>query len=287
MPYYVFAWITTVAYGLANITGKLTSKHAIKNPYLLNFLWGFFDLTVLAPLIFLVKPEMPKEYFNLMAYAFIWAYGGVLWVYCLSKIDVSVITPLGNLRTGFAVVIGAVFLKEILTIEQYLLVLFIILAGLLVTYEENFKIKKFFNKHVWLLILSTFIFALGGFFTNRSVNINGLWTTVFGGIFFGMIMLLPTIFLFKKEIKHLEKRGLSGIFLTAVISSIGSVSANYAMGKNMSLTSVIISIPVALIIAPLFSKFKPELLEKHSLKVYTVRFAAAAVMIVSAVRLTG
>lgn len=286
MPFYFFAWVATFAYGLATITGKLTSKHAIKNPYFLNFLWGLFDLVAISPLLFFVKPDLPKEYVNLLASALVWAYGGLLWVYCLTHIDVSVITPLGNLRTGFAVVIGAFLLKEILSFEQYILVLIIILAGFLVTYEENFNPKKFFNKYIWLLILATFILALGGFFTNRSVNINGLWTTSFGVIILGMIMLLPTIFLFKKDFFGLEIKGLGGIFLTAVISTIGSVSANYAMGKNMSITSTIIAIPLALLIAPLFSIFKPELLEKHSLKVYAVRFLAAGVMIFCAVSLT-
>lgn len=244
-------------------------------------------MVVVLPLLFFVKPEMPKEYINLLACAFVWAYGGVLWLYCLSKIDVSVITPLGNLRTGFAVIIGAIFLSEVLTFQQYVLVFIIILAGFLVTYEENFTLKKIFNKYIWLLILSTIIFAGGGYFTNRSVNINGLWTTIFGTFILGMVMLLPTIFLFKKDVKDLGKKGLGAIFLTAVISTTGTISANYAMGKNMSITSAIISIPFALIIAPLFSIFAPQLLEKHSFKVYAVRFLATGVMIFCAIRLTG
>jgi hypothetical protein len=41
-----------------------------------------------------------------------------------------------------------------------------------------------------------------------------------------------------------------------------------------------------MILAFLFSVFAPKLLEKHTMKVYAVRFAAAAVMIAAALKLS-
>lgn len=286
MPYYIFAFLAAIFFGLATIFGKLTGKYGIKNIYLFNFLWGFFDAVVLLPVLALTDVKWPREYFNLLFASFIWAYGGLLWIYCLSKIDVSIVTSLGNLRTGFTVLLGVLFFKEVLQFDQYLYIILIFICGFLATYDGKIHKVKFFEKNIWLLILSTLFFSGQGFFIGRSVMVNGLWTTSIGVIYLGTLMLLPTYFLFKKDLLNLNRKGLLGTFITAIIATIGTVSSNKAMSGNVSIASTIISIPVALILAPLFSLLFPSLLEKNSLKVYLVRFSATGLMIFCAWKLT-
>jgi len=45
--------------------------------------------------------------------------------------------------------------------------------------------------------------------------------------------------------------------------------------------------PFSMIFAFMFSVFAPKLLEKHTLKIYVIRFSSVAVMIWAAIQLTG
>ncbi len=72
----------------------------------------------------------------------------------------------------------------------------------------------------------------------------------------------------------------------AAAGTLGTIAVNKAYQTNISITSVIISVPLSMIAAYVLSIFAPRLLEKHTQKVYLVRFAAAALMIVGAIQLT-
>jgi hypothetical protein len=67
---------------------------------------------------------------------------------------------------------------------------------------------------------------------------------------------------------------------------IGILTSNKSYTDNVTISSAIISLPMSMIMAFLFSIFAPNLLEKHTLKVYAIRFTAAAIMIISALKLS-
>jgi len=65
-----------------------------------------------------------------------------LFILALSQLDVSVLTPLFSFRTVFAVILGALFLNEVLTTHQYLLVAIIFVFGLFVSVDEKFSLRS-------------------------------------------------------------------------------------------------------------------------------------------------
>lgn len=115
---------------------------------------------------------------------------------------------------------------------------------------------------------------------------NSLWTTNLWILILNLIFLIPTMPLFKKEIKKLDFSYILPIVLMGLFNAICGFAANKAYSGNLGISSIIMNMPFSMIFAFLFSIFAPKLLEKHTLKIYAIRFVSTAVMIYAAVQLT-
>jgi len=67
---------------------------------------------------------------------------------------------------------------------------------------------------------------------------------------------------------------------------IGVITEIWAYKDNVVITSIITSLPISIVLTFIFSIFAPQLLEKHTLKVYAVRLIAAGTMIFAALKLS-
>jgi ABC-type Na+ efflux pump permease subunit len=72
----------------------------------------------------------------------------------------------------------------------------------------------------------------------------------------------------------------------SLAGTTGMLAANAAYAGNVGIASTVISLPFSMVIAFALSIFVPKLLEKHTMKIYAIRFSAAAVMIFSALKLS-
>jgi hypothetical protein len=68
---------------------------------------------------------------------------------------------------------------------------------------------------------------------------------------------------------------------------VGTVTAYQAFKDNVSISSIIISLPLTIFFVLVISRFKPKLLEEHSAKVYAVRFIGTVVMVAAALLISG
>jgi len=281
----IFAWAASFMFGVEAVTGKLTSKHSIQNPWLFNFFWALFIVLFTIPIALLSGAGIPKQWTSIIIASVFYATTTTLYVIALYKLDVSIIGSLYNFRTVITVVLGAIFLGEVLSVHQYILIGLIFVFGMFITIDERFTIKSFFKRGTAIALIGISFSALMAIFIKRAVAEAGYWdTTLWMGIL-SQIWLLPTIFLFKKDILSSKPKQYLVTAATAVAGVVGTLAMNKAYSMNVSISSAIISLPFSLIIAFLFSVFAPELLEKHTLKVYAVRFISAAVMIVAALNL--
>jgi drug/metabolite transporter (DMT)-like permease len=282
---YVVAWIASIMYGFEAIIGKLISKHSIKNPWLFNFIWEFFILIgmTIAGLWFGIG--IPTQWIYIILGSFMYALASAVYVLALYKLDVSVISPMFSFRTVMAVLIGALFLGEILTLHQYFLIGIIFVFGIFVSFDEHFSLKSFFNKWIIVLLVDMLFLVLMAMFIKKAVAVDGFWNSTIWIALLGQVWLLGTIKFFKKDLVQTTSKQYGYMALIAFTGIIGTLAANAAYAKNVSLAAVIISIPVSMILAFIFSIFKPELLEKHTLKIYAIRFIAATIMIIAALKL--
>ena len=283
---YIFAWLASLMYGAEGVIGKLISRHSVPNPWLLNFFWNLFILVLIIPVaLWQGGLVWPADWTNIIWASIFYAGGTAFYVLALYKMDVSVLAPLFSFRTAMAVIIGALMLGELLTGRQYLLIAVIFLFGLFVSVDERFELKSFFNWSTALALLDMLLLVFMAVFIKKSAAEIGYWGTTLWSALLGQIWLLATWPLFKQDLSRVSLKQYGFMFIPAAAGMIGTFAANKAYAVSVSLTSAIVSLPLSMVIAFLFSIFAPELLEKHTFKVYAVRFASAAAMIVAALNL--
>ena len=281
-----FAWTASIIYGVNTVIGKLTIKHATPNPWLFHFVWELFIFVGILPFALWNHAPLPIVWSSLFLASFFAFLVGKLYILALNKLDVSVISPLYNFRSVFTALLGAAFLNEILTGNQYLLIFIIFIAGIFLNIDENLNLKAFFRKESMLGMLAVFASAIFGFTIKTSIADNGFWTTSVWMAGITALLSLSTIPLFHKDLKTTPLKNYSGAILTGLLSALGDLAANKAFASNVTISSAIISIPFSMIIAFLFSTFAPQLLEKHTFKIYLIRFTAATAMILAAIKLS-
>jgi len=286
MPFFVYAWIASFCFGMVSIIGKLTSKYSIPNLWLFNFVWMLFSLIITIPIALYYHVGYPRDWTSLLVVSIYNAVFGILYILAIKLLDISVLIPLLNLRTAFVVILAALFLGELLNPWQYILVVLIFLGGLFVSLDEKLSFRSFFRWPIMVGILCTLSYTLYGISIKQSISLNGYWEVTLWMAILSQIMLLVTFPFFRKDIIKLNVKQLFSAFLMSLMLALGILFENRAYQENVAITSIITALPISMVIAFLLSYFAPKLLEKHSLKVYAIRFAAAAVMIFSALKLT-
>jgi transporter family protein len=282
----IFAWIASITYGLYSVVAKLVNKYKLKNTSQFSFFITLFSGIIMAVVSYAYGGRIALNWtFILFAAAFL-AIGNVFYLTALKVLDVSVITPLFNLRVAITVLLSFLILGENFSFRSLIIIFIIFIAGFFASMDEKFSIKSFFTKNIGIGLFFMLILSIQSIFINLAVNQTTYWTAMLWisllSIIFSFILLYPK---FKHGLKNSKPKEYLGVGLLAIIGGIGDLSAFKAFENNVGLSSVIISLPISMIIVFVLSIWKPSLLEKHSLKVYLVRFIAAGVMVWGALQL--
>lgn len=286
MNFVFFAWLASITYAVGAVIGKLSSKHHIENPWLFNFMWGVIATAILVPVGLLNGMGFPQDWPTMAVLALANVVSGTLYVLAMYEVDVSVIGPLGNLRTPFLVMVGVLLFGERLSAVQGFLIAVIIAGGMLVNVEERFHWKVFVNRRVALVLLWVATSVWFNSYIKYASRFNGYWEVLVWPNILGMLMLLPTIPLFRNDLKRTPVKRYGGLLMMTVLFNIGWVFEVLALRQNISISMAIISLPVSMILAIGFSVVAPKLLEKHTARVYMIRIAAAAIMVAAALGLS-
>lgn len=286
MSFILFAWIATFLYGVEVFVGKIASKYAIKNPWMYNFFWSLLIVSLTVPIAIFNHAGFPHELPNLLTASLFYASTNILYILTMYLLDVSILSPLFNIRTVFAVILAAFLVGEILSPLQYILIGILFVAGIFLTMDEKLSPKSFFKFPILLALVTMLSVALMGVFIKKSIALNGFWETTLWTQVIAQICMLPTIRFFKKDLNKLKPKNLSFLFFISVLGTLGTLAANKATQTNVGITSAILSIPVSMFMAMVASIFWPRLLEKHPAKIYLIRLIAAIIMVIAALRLS-
>lgn len=286
MSFVAFAWIASIVFGLEVLIGKLASKYEIRNPWLFNFAWSVFYFSFMLPFALANGVGLPTHWGNVLIAGFVSALFGILYIWAMFRLDVSVISPLFNFRTAFSAILGVALLGEQLSGVQWLLIGAIFVAGMFVSIDERLKLRSFLQWPIAVTIGSMFILSLFGYYTNKALADNGYWEVTLWILLLTTVFTLPTVPLFSADIRKTPVRAYSGVAVMGLFGVFGTIAANLAYKENISISSAIISLPLSMVFAFLLSRVAPSVLEKHTLRIYIIRFTAAAVMIGAALRLS-
>lgn len=286
MPFYIYAWIGAFVSGLFVITAKLTSKYSIANPWLFNFVLIIITLLLMVPVAVLNHAGMPTNWWLIIGTAIFSTLFNIFWILATYALDVSVLAPLFNFRGVFVVLLGATFLNEKFTPIQLFFILVILMAGVFSSMDEKFNLNSFFKKSVALAILASLFLAIYNIFLKPTIASNGLWTTNLWITVINVLLLIPTLPNFYRDVKKINITHLLPVALLGLFNVITEFAANSAYASNVVITSLIMNIPFSMIIAFVLSIYMPTLLEKHPIRIYAIRFSATAVMIYCAMQLS-
>jgi len=286
MSYVTYAWIATIIYGFETIIIKLSSKYAIKNPWLFNILWNGLFVVFMIP-IYLAHPiTLPSTWTSLLIVSLLSAASCILFMIATYRIDVSVLSPLYNVRTGLTVLFASFLLGEHMSSYQNVLVGIIILMGFLVTIDEKFSFKSFFRKDILIAMVFMVLLALYGVYLKKTIVDIGYWNATVWVALLTFVFLLPTYPKFVGDFKTLTKKQIIPVIVVTATSTLAYVISNKAYESHVGITTVIMSFPTSMVIAFVLALVWPKLMERHPMKIYALRFTAAAIMFVCAVQLT-
>ena len=281
-----FAWVASITYGLYAVVAKLISKYRLKNIYQFSFFVTFFSGVIMAIVSYFNGGRFALSWGFILLAAIFLAFGNILYLVALKLLDISVMSPLFNLRVAITVLLGFLFLGETFSVRSFVLILIIFIAGFFASMDEKFSIKSFFTKNIGVGLFFMLVLSIQSILINRAIDQTSYWTAMLWisllSVVFSFIFLYPK---FKDDLKHTKPKKYLGVALLAVVGGIGDLSAFKAFENNVGLSSVIISLPISMIAVFLLSIWKPSLLEKHTVKVYLIRFIAAAIMLWGALQL--
>lgn len=286
VSYLVFAWTASILYGLEVIIAKLLSRYSIKNPWLFNFFWSFFIVIFTLPVSLRMGVGWPLSWDNLLLAGLFYALSGIFFILALFALDVSVLSPLFNFRTVVSLVLAFFFFGEVITGFQVFLVTLILVAGVLVTLDEKWSLKSFFSLGVGVALLAMLFLSLMAIYIKKAIAENGYWEVSLFMPLIAQAFLLLTLPKFWQEVRLLSLSNILFMSLTGLASFAATLAVNKAYGENVGLSTVIISLPLSLVMAFALSLVVPRMLEHHPPRVYVIRFAAAAVMIIAAIKLS-
>lgn len=286
MSYVAFAWFASITYGLGAIAAKLSSKHHIANPWLYNFMWGVVATAILVPIGLVNGMGFPQDWGSMMVLSLANVVSGTAFVFAFYAVDVSVLSPLANLRTPLLVLVGVLFFRETLTVFQYLLIGIIFIFGMLVNVEERFHWKTFVNRKVALALLFVVTSVWFNSYVKYALQLNGYWEVLVWPNIIGVLMMLPSTPLFYRDLAKTRWNRYSGLVVSTTLFLAGWGLEVAALRENISITMTIISLPISMLFAIGFSVVAPKLLEKHTTKVYAIRLVSAAIMVLAALGLS-
>ena len=218
MNYIYFAWLTSFTYRLGSVIGKISTKHHISNPWLYNFI--FFVLTALCivPFAIVGGVGLPQDWSSILWLSVANIVSGTIFVLAFYAVDLSILSPLSSLRTPLVALAGVLFLGEILTITQWILIGIIFIAGGCVNLDERMSIRNIVNKKIalgllWILCSTWF----NSMIKYASIN-NGFWEVSLWPTIIATILVLPTLPLFYRDLMSTKMSKYYGLISLRVNS---------------------------------------------------------------------
>ena len=286
--YIVLSLIAALCFSMTSIFNKLASKHGIKERWLLLFYYyiTYFPYILIIP--FLAPIKIPADWFPLVLQSVFFFLGNICFFTGIFKIDASSIAPFFQLQAVFVGILAWLFLGERFPMINYFWLVIILSGVVLVSLNERMSLKAFLQKAVWLIILMQFFHAISNFFAGLALKKidfwnNGFWTTIISTI------LVCTVVLAKVK-RHLKVNfsELKYLFIAAFFSFIGATSLYAAYQTNVTVSTILslLTAPVVLVVSMILSRYKPEFLEHHPLKIYLIRAVGIAIVLLGVVKIS-
>ena len=206
-----------------------------------------------------------------------------VWFYyqSIQDEDVSKMMPLYSIAPIFVALLSWAFLGEVFSKLIYLGILLIIAGSFILSYKKgNHKITL--NPLLFIVILSTLIFAFRALFIKMATLQAELWPVFF---WIGLGTLIPSIvFLVIHRIRRNQLKAIEHFFIVDIISQGGYILNLLAISAGpIALVSALTQTKPLLvfIFATFVTLFKPKFIKEDLTRTLVIRKIIAIVLIIA------
>jgi len=289
-PYIIFSLLAALSFALSNLILKFSSKHQINNPWVLQFYSALtlLPFLLMIPIFFpVVLPQIGWQYIFL--YALVFFIGNIFFIKAIYHLDASSFAPLFQLQSALIAILAYFFLGERFPVQNYYLILIMLIGAVLVTIDERLQWKSFFQLAVGFILLQQFFHALSNLFAGFSLKSMNSFAFIFWGdliAIFLTIAVIPLIIGFKKLKTPFVKT--KPLFFAGFFSTVGATSLFTAFQSNLTISSALslLTAPIVLVLSVALSLWKPDLLEHHPLKVYAWRAIGVILTLLATIKIS-
>ncbi len=289
LAWFFFAIISTFLWAIAAIILKFVRVKYIKSATSYILITSPMALIGLF-LLFFGRLKIPST--TNIIYIFITAVIGLgaYWIYIASlrEEEISRIIILYNAVPLVTLILATIFLKETLTLKDYLAFPLIIIGSTLISIK---KIKKRYilSKGIILVLISVFLYGIQALILKLVSDVD--YTSLIILRWFAMLLIAVLIFMasplirdkVKHTIKQLNKKKLFLIYTAEALGMIGFIFFYLAIQRgSVSLVSLIDGTTslFVIILATLISIFMPHILkEEITKKTMSLKIISALLMI--------
>lgn len=235
-----FLPISILAYALNGgsiIIDKILLNKALPNPFIYTFYISILGLLALLLIPFGVTFQSLPIILAVFSGIF-FVFGLLTTFQALIKSEASVVGPVvGSLNPVFTLILGSIFLAEVLSPSQTMAFFVIIFGALILTLNQllaNFK----FNKQLLLMVLSGFMFAISYILLRQSFIASNfltglIFSRVGAGAFVILFLLFPKIkaqiFISKLSQNHFKNSTTILLFIGQFIGAASGLLINFAV----------------------------------------------------------
>lgn len=287
--YIALALLGAFFYSLSGIAGKIATTHKFSNLYALFFWLNLLTLPFIPILILFGGLQNPlPALWPLLASGVLILFAAFIGWWVLFRIDITTVQPLYHLGSIYTATLAFIFLGERFPLQIYGWIAFIILGGMLVTYDEQLRFKSIFRVE-FLLMAVAILFGSISDVTQKlalEAGVNPwnyrIWT---GLIIF--VLAIPFAYLGKGELKA-RPRQLWPLVANNGLGIAAGTAVGFAYLSNVTISQTLAMFGslFTLVLISTISQFYPKWLEHHPPKVYFVRAIGTALMLLAAIMIT-
>jgi drug/metabolite transporter (DMT)-like permease len=287
--WFIFAILGAVFWSGNAIFDKFVLTNRMQNAYIYNIYTMVLDIPFI--LIFLFIPisfGMTGVFLGVIT-GFILSFSNFAYNKVMMKEEASVVTLLLYTKPIFVILIAWLLLSESLTAPKYLGILLLLASSLLISYAKPKK-KLFLYSIVSLVLLISFMWAIGNVISKYALFSIDYWSLLFWTLV-GQLITVPIWFLhpavrnnFVKISKSVDKKIYAYITANEVIYNLGELS--FFIAASLGFVSVVTAITglvpfFVLLFALIISVFSPKILrEVLDKKTITLKLIAVILIFV-------
>ncbi len=274
MNWIILAILAPILWAFNNIIDKIFLGKYFKNPtsYLILILFsGFVSL----PIIYFFFNPISITNFSLLVIfmGIVQGFSYLFYNKALKIEEASRVTTIFTMNPIFTLPLAFIFLGEELKILNYIGILLMIVAAILVGYKKT-KNKRFFSsKAIFLTLLATLIISINQVISKNILNSMNDWTFIFwlttGFLIAGLLLFIPRNNR-RRFITEIKANNIKIIIPLRLIGLLIYLAAAAAFYKSVSLGNISIISGLGsvqpffvLLYAIVLTKLKPEFLREE------------------------